>query len=69
MINLWKYQEAKKVKLTDVDDEVFVGMVLDVTDSSEYADEEIEEDGITLDIDGRHVEFMQSEVKEIEIIE
>lgn len=69
MINLWKYQEAKKIKLTDVDDEVFVGTVLDVTDSSEYADEEIDEDGITIDIDGRHIEFMQSEVKEIEILE
>ena len=69
MIDLWKYQEAKKIKLTDVDDEVFVGTVLDVTDSSEYADEEIDEDGITIDIDGRHIEFMQSEVKEIEILE
>ena len=67
MINLWQYQEAKRVKITDVDGQEFIGYVVDVTDSGEYADEEIQENGITISLNGNHIEFMQSEIKSIEI--
>ena len=68
MINLWDFQDAQKVKIVDVDDVEFIGTVIDVTDSEEYADEDITENGITISFDGNHIEFMQSEIKSIEII-
>ena len=68
MINLWKYQDVKTVKIIDIDDDEFIGEVIDVTDSEEYADDNITETGITISFDGNHVEFMQSEIKSIEII-
>lgn len=69
MINLWKYQEANKIKIIDIDNQEFTGNVVDVTDSEEYADENIKEDGITIAVDGTHIEFMQSEIKSIEVVE
>lgn len=74
MINLWDYQEARKIRLVDVDDEVFIGYVIDITDAEEYmCDEENDknnfEDGITLKIGESLVEFMESEIKLIEVLE
>ena len=74
MINLWKYQEAKKVKIIDVDGEEFIGYVDEITDAEEYMYDENEdkndfEDGITLRIGESLVELMQSEIKTIQIIE
>jgi hypothetical protein len=74
MINLWEYKDANKIKLIDVDDEEFVGYVDEITDSEEYMYDDEEdpknfEDGITLKIGESLVEFMQSEIKSIEIIE
>jgi len=73
MINLWQYKDAKKVKLTDEDGKEFVGYIDEITDAEEYiCDEENTEnleDGITLKIGESLVEFMQSEIKSIEIIE
>lgn len=69
MINLWQYQDANKIKVTDIDEQEFIGNVIDVTDAGEYADEEIQENGITISINGNHLEFMQSEIKSIQIIE
>ena len=74
MINLWDYQEARKIRLVDVDDEVFIGYVIDITDSEEYMYDETDgienfEDGITLKIGESLVEFMQSEIKLIEVLE
>lgn len=69
MINIWKYQEAAQIKIIDIDNQEFIGNVIDVTDSEEYADESIKEDGITISVDGTHIEFMQSEIKSIEVLE
>ena len=74
MINLWQYQEAKRVKIIDVDGEEFIGYVDEITDAEEYMYDEDEnkndfEDGITLRIGESLVEFMKSEIKSIEIIE
>ena len=59
----------KKIKITDVDDQEFMGNVIDVTHSGEYADEDIQENGITISVNGTHIEFMQSEIKSIDVIE
>ena len=74
MINLWDYQEARKIRLVDVDDEVFIGYVIEITDSEEYMYDETDdienfEDGITLKIGEKLIEFMQSEIKLIEVLE
>lgn len=69
MINLWEYQNAKKIKIIDIDGQVFIGNIVDITDSEEYASEDITEDGITISSNDVHIEFMQSEIKTIEIIE
>ena len=74
MINLWDYQEARKIRLVDVDDEVFIGYVIDITDAEEYMYDETDdienfEDGITLKVGEKHIEFMQSEIKLIEVLE
>ena len=64
MINLWKYEYGKKVKIVDVDNNVFIGMPQEVTD--ERTDEDRQEIGITVDVDGSLVEFFQSDIKSIE---
>lgn len=74
MINLWQYQDAKQVKIIDVDEQEFIGYVDEITDAEEYMYDDNEdasniEDGITLRIGENLVEFMQSEIKSIEIIE
>nr|DAP33795.1 MAG TPA: hypothetical protein [Caudoviricetes sp.] len=66
MINLWKYEYGKKVKIVDVDNNVFIGMPQEVTDQDERTDEDRQEIGITVDVDGSLVEFFQSDIKSIE---
>lgn len=68
MIDLWKYQDVNTIKITDIDDNEYTGNVIDVTDSEEYMNDDIKEDGITIASAGKHIEFMQSEIKSIEII-
>lgn len=74
MINLWEYREAKRIKLIDIDGDEFVGYVSEVTDAEEYMFDDTDnkddyEDGITLKIGESFVEFMQSKIKSIEILE
>lgn len=74
MINLWQYQDAEKIKITDIDGQEFIGYIDEITDAEEYMYDDREEtsnfeDGITLVIGKELVEFMQSEIKSIEIIE
>ena len=66
MINLWKYEYGKKVKIVDVDNNVFIGMPQEVMDQDERTDEDRQEIGITVDVDGSLVEFFQSDIKSIE---
>lgn len=68
-INLWRYQEAKKIKITDINDQEFVGNVVDVTDAEENMDDSVKEDAITVSVNKAHIEFMQSEIKSIEALE
>ena len=66
MINLWKYEYGEKVKIVDIDNRVFIGMPQEVTDKDERTDEERQEIGITVDVNGSLVEFFQSDIKSIE---
>lgn len=66
MINLWQYEYGEKVKIVDIDNHVFVGMPQEVTDKDERTDEERQEIGITVDVNGSLVEFFQSDIKSIE---
>ena len=66
MINLWQYEYGEKVKIVDIDNHVFVGMPQEVTDKDERTDEERQEIGITVDVNGALVEFFQSDIKSIE---
>lgn len=65
LINIWDYKECSQLKIIDVDGDVFEGKLLNITDSGERSDLEPQEDGITLLINGQHVEFMQSEIAQI----
>lgn len=65
MINVWDYQEANRVRLVDIDNDEFTGNVIDVTDAEEFMDGTTE-DTLTIEVDGKHIEFLQSEIKAIE---
>lgn len=66
MVNVWNYVNSKKVKITDIDGNVFSGSVVCVTDAEEN---ETEEDDITIQIgEETIIGFPQSEIKEIEAI-
>ena len=66
MINVWPYEYCGKVKIVDIDGTVFIGEAQEVTDASERAEDEKAEDGITVNISGKLVEFYQSEIASIE---
>lgn len=60
------YQNKRKV--TDIDGTVYIGDAGAVTDEGERSDMEKQEDGITVNVDGKRIEFYQSEVLDIEVI-
>lgn len=65
MINIWPYEYCGKVKIVDVDGVVFIGEAQEITDASDRAENEKSEDGITLNVDGKLIEFYQSEIATI----
>ena len=70
MINWKQCVYGDKVRVIDIDDDVFEGIVECVTDSEERSDLEKQEIGIGIIIgDGKHIEFYESEIKEIVLIE
>lgn len=70
MINLYHYQDCKKIKILADDDKEYIGYVGDITDvedqSSDYSPAE---DSISLKVDGKWIEFFQSEIKRIEVLD
>ncbi|MDL2236087.1 hypothetical protein LJC07_08140 [Christensenellaceae bacterium OttesenSCG-928-L17] len=68
MIDLWEFATEKKIRVTDTDGKVFIGMVGDVTDAGERSDLEPQEDGITIWVEGSPVELLQSEIRSIEVV-
>ena len=66
MINVWPYEYCGKVKIVDIDGNVFVGEAQEITDASDRSEDEKAEDGITVNVGGKLVEFYQSEIASIE---
>lgn len=70
MINVWNYKDAKKIKLIDIDNQIFTGNVYDINDAEdESEDYGFNEDSICLNINGNLVDIRQSEIKSIEILD
>ena len=63
-MKLEKYH-MKNIELTDVDDNVFVG-ILYFCDKEDY---DVEKDGLEMAVNGEIIIFYQSEIKSIEIIQ
>jgi hypothetical protein len=66
MINVWPYEYCGKVKIVDIDGNVFVGEAQEITDASDRSEDEKAEDGITINVSGKLIEFYQSEIASIE---
>lgn len=39
MVDLWKYEYGGKVKIVDIDENIFMGEALEVTDKDERSEE------------------------------
>lgn len=66
MINIWNFVNSKKVKITDIDGDIFIGNVICVMDTEENGSDE---DDITIQVDkDKIIGFVQSEIKKIEDI-
>lgn len=68
MVNFFDYSHVKRVKVTDIDNAVFIGHVIEVIDDDdEWSNGE---DGISIEIaDGQIIGLARSEIKSIEILE
>jgi len=68
MINIWEYNIGDKVKIVDIDNVVFIGVIDSIIDSEECSDLGKQEDNIgIITKDRRHIDIYQSEIKEISI--
>lgn len=68
MINIWNYEYCGKVKIIDMDGKEYIGTAQEVTDDGDRSDEERQEIGITIECDGKLIEFYQSDIKSIDIV-
>ena len=70
MINVLKYQDVKRLEITDTDGKVWRGKFLEIVDSEEQSDlAEKDEDSIVIQCDGQCISFYASEIKSIRILE
>ena len=65
LINIWDFEDCNIVEIIDIDGNSYVGRVVDVTDIEDKSDLEEQEDSITILVNQSHIEFLQSEIKEI----
>lgn len=66
MIDIWKFEGEKNVRLTSTDGRIVEGKVIDVIDAEDKEDET--EDSICIENKNGIFEFPQSEVKDIQIM-
>ena len=66
MINLYEFEYAGKIKLTDIDDNVFVGEALDVTDADDQGDNQKQIESLTINTSDGLIDFYADEIKTIE---
>ena len=70
MINIYEYKDAEFLKITTIDNQIFIGSLVTINDvADEYEDVGLNENSITLAIEKRPITFPVSEIKSIEIIE
>lgn len=65
MVNIWDFQYAGRVRITDIDGKVFEGDVVAVFDAGETVDEE---DSIDIDTGSGIVGFVSKEIASIEAV-
>ena len=65
LINIWDFENCNMVEIIDIDGNSYAGKVIDVTDKEDKSDLEEQEDSITILVGQSHIEFLQSEIKEI----
>lgn len=66
MIDILKYKDAESVTITDIDGDVFSGEVIEVIFPEEKTDLEEQEYSIVIRSGNAEIEFLQSEIKNIE---
>lgn len=66
MINIWDYANENRIKIITVDGKEYDGEIISIDDAEET---EEKEDGITIYTGEYYMGFLQSEIKEIKIIE
>lgn len=66
MVNIWEFVNAKKVRITDIDGKEFIGDIVAMFDKEETYDDE---DSVDLYVNGEDIGFLQSEIKNIEVLE
>ena len=66
MIDLWKYVNAEKIRIVDVEGKEYAGMLIAVMDGDENGRNE---DDITILYKGEYLGFLQSEIVKLEVIE
>lgn len=71
MINIWNYKDVNKIRIIDVEDKVFEGKIIDLTDVEEQSkDYGYDEDSITIvTSDNKYIEFPQSDIKKVVILD
>ena len=70
MINVWDYQEIKRIRIVDIDGQVFFGEVIEVTDAEDDSpDYGFGEDSITIESEGHQIAFPKSEILSIDILD
>jgi len=69
MINIWKFSDSDQIRIIDIDNRIFEGKVIDITDAGEESEDYgFGEDSITISSNGQHIVFPQSEIKSIQEI-
>lgn len=63
---LWDYNDAHKIRITDIDGDVFEGYIVVIMDGEENG---LGEDDITIKVGSKYIGFRQSEVKKIEVLD
>lgn len=69
MINIYKYKDADKLRITAVNNEIYEGLLVSVNDAEdEDEDYGLKENSITIAVEGAPITFTVSDIKNIDIV-
>ena len=68
MIDILKYKDAEAVEITDIDGVLFAGKVIEIIYPEDKTDLEEKEYSIVIRSDDAEIEFLQSEIRAIKVI-